>query len=96
MKVINSKRQESSMTNFGELISFDKPNVEIKSDHDFTKNLSQRNNVEDKSIRNRTTNLVSPFNTLLVQQREIKTLQNKIKKLQYEKSILVKWVQFLF
>jgi hypothetical protein len=96
MKVINSKRQVSSMTHFGELISFDKHNVDIKSDYDFTKNLSQYNSVEDKSIRNRTANLVSPFNTLLAQQREIKKLQNKIKKLQNEKSVLVKWVQFLF
>jgi hypothetical protein len=96
MKAINSKTQINSMTPFGQLISFDKPSVDIKSDYDFTKNYSQYYRVEDKKARGRTANGLSQFNILLAHQREIIDLQNKIKILQHENSTLVKWIKFLF
>jgi hypothetical protein len=45
-------------------VSFDEPSIDIKSDYDFTKNLSQRHSIEDKKTRGHTAKAVSPFNTL--------------------------------
>ncbi len=96
MKATNNERQISSVLPFRDLVSFDEPRVDIKSDYDFTKNLSQRFSVEDKKTRGKTLKTVSSIHTVLAQQIEIKKLQTKIVALQHEKSILVKWIQFLF
>lgn len=96
MKATNNERQISSVFPFRELVSFDEPSIDIKSDYDFTKNLSQRHSIEDKKTRGHTAKAVSPFNTLLAHQIEIKKLQKKIKKLQHEKSTLIKWIRYLF
>jgi len=96
MKATNNEKQMISVLPFRELVSFDEPNVDIKSDYDFTKSLSQRHRIEDNKTRGHTAKAVSPFNSLLSHQIEIKKLKNKIKKLQDEKSTLIKWIQFLF
>ncbi|PHR84647.1 MAG: hypothetical protein COA59_04570 [Colwellia sp.] len=96
MKVTNSKIQISSVIPFRELMSFDKPNVDIKSDYDFTNNWSLNHCLEDKKTRGHTAKTVSSIHAFLAQQIEIKKLQSKIKKLQDEKSILVKWIHFLY
>lgn len=96
MKATNSKIQISSVIPFRELMSFDEPNVDIKSDYDFTKNWSQSHSIDNKKTRGHTAKTVSSIHTVLAQQIEIKKLQKKIVALQHEKSILVKWIQFLF
>jgi len=96
MKATNSKIDVSSVIPFRELMSFDEPNVDIKSDYDFTKNWSQNHCVEERKTRGHTTKKVSSIHTVLAQQIEIKKLQSKINKLQDEKSTLVKWIHFLY
>ncbi|MDX2367750.1 MAG: hypothetical protein QNK36_05020 [Colwellia sp.] len=96
MKATNSKIQISSVIPFRELMSFDEPNIDIKSDYDFTKNWSQYHSVEDKKTRGHTANVVTSIHILLAQQLEIKKLQSQINKLQDEKSVLVKWIDFLY
>jgi hypothetical protein len=96
MKATNSKIQISSVIPFRELMSFDEPNVDIKSDYDFTKNWSQNHYLEDNKTRGHTVKMVSSIPTVLAQQIEIKKLQCKINKLQDEKSVLVKWIHFLY
>lgn len=96
MKATNNERQKNSVIPFRELMSFDEPNVEIKSDYDLTENWSPIHSIENKKTRGKTLKTVSSIHTVLAQQIEIKKLQTKIVALQHEKSILVKWVQFLF
>lgn len=96
MKATNNERQISSVLPFRELVSFDEPNVDIKSDYDLTQNLSQRNSVEGKKTRVHTVKTVPSMNTKLAYQTEIKKLQSKVKRLESEKSVLVKWVNFLY
>ncbi|MBL4900961.1 MAG: hypothetical protein JKX76_15240 [Colwellia sp.] len=96
MKATISKRQISPMTLFRELVSFDEPNIDIKSDYDLTKNLTKYHCVGDKKTRGHSTKAVSSIHTLLAHQTEIKKLQSKIKRLESEKSVLVKWIYYLF
>lgn len=96
MKVTVDKIQISPITPFNELVSFDKPSVDIKSDYDFTNNYSQSYCIEDNKTGNHTPKVVSSIHTLLSYQVENKKLLNKIKKLQYEKSVLIKWIRFLY
>lgn len=96
MKATNSKIQISSVIPFRELMSFDEPNVDIKSDYDFTKNWNKNHSVEDQKTRGDAPKIVSSISTLLAQQVEIKKLQNTISKLQDEKSTLVKWIHYLY
>jgi hypothetical protein len=96
MKAINSKRQIRSMTPFRELMSFGTPSVDIKSDYDFTKNWSKYHSLEGKKERDHTSKALSSIELLKAQQDEITKLQNKVKKLQYEKLVLVKWLHFLY
>lgn len=95
MKVTISKRQISPMRPFSELVSFDGHNADIKSDSELTQNLSQHS-VNGKKVRTYSVKTVPSFSTLLAHQNEIKKLQGKIKQLESEKSILVKWIHFLF
>jgi hypothetical protein len=78
MKAINSKRQESSMIPFRELMFFDEFSV------------------EEQKARSRSFETVSSIQLLKVQQDEIQKLENKIMRLEDEKSALVKWVEYLF
>lgn len=94
MKAINSKI--SSMTHFRGFMSFDEPSIEIKSDHDFTKNWSQYYRIENKKTQDHTFKAVSSINTLSAHKAEIEKLQKKVKQLQDEKSTLVKWLHFLY
>jgi tmRNA-binding protein len=96
MKATNNRIQISSVTPFRELMSFDESNADIKSDYDFTKNWSKNHYIEDKKTRGQTTKTVLSSHTLLAHQIEIKKLQNKVEKLQYEKLTLVKWINFLY
>ena len=96
MKANNNERQISSVLPFRELVSFDDSSIDRKPNYDFTKNLSQPHRVENKKTQGYMVKAVSSLNIQLAHQIEIKKLQNKIKKLQYEKSTLVKWIQFLF
>ncbi len=96
MKATNNERQISSVLPFRELVSFEEPNVDIKSDYDFTKNLSQLHCADEKKSRGHTAKAVSSIHTILAHQNEIKKLQSKIKKLESEKSLLVKWIHFLY
>ena len=94
MKAIDSKI--SSMVHCGEFMPFDEPNVEIKSDHDFTKNWSQYYRIENKKIQEQPVQVMSLTNTLSAYQAEIEKLQKQVTQLQNEKSILVKWIHFLY
>ncbi|MBL4764442.1 MAG: hypothetical protein JKX67_04055 [Colwellia sp.] len=96
MTATKSKRQISSVTSFRELMYFDEPNADIKSDYGFTKNLSQHHCNEAKKARSHSTKTVSSIHTLLAHQIEIKKLQRKVKQLESEKFILVKWINFLY
>lgn len=96
MKATNSKKQISSVIPFRQLVSVDEPNVDIKSDYDFTKNYSQSHCVVDNKSRGHTSKAVSSIHTLLSYQIENKKLLNQIKKLQDEKSVLIKWIHFLY
>lgn len=96
MKATNSEISISSVIPFREFVFFDKPSIEIKSDYDFTNNFSQSYGVEDEKTRIHTSKTVSSINTLLAHQAEIAKLEHEIKKLQYEKSVLVKWIYFLY
>jgi len=96
MNATSSKKQISSVTPFRELVSFDELNVEIKSDYDFTKNYSLSDCIGDNNTRGHSSKVVSYIQTLLSYQVENKKLLNKIKKLQDEKSVLIKWIHFLF
>lgn len=96
MKATNSRIKISSVTPFRPLMSFDESNAEIKSDYDFTKNWSENRYVEDKKNRGQTTKTVSLIHTLQAQQMEIKKLRKQVEKFQYENSILVKWINFLY
>ena len=84
------------MTPFRELMSFDEPNVDIKSDYDFTKNRSQYYSVEDIKIIGLSAKTVTSIQSFKSLQVEIKRLQNKVNVLQDEKSVLVKWINFLY
>lgn len=96
MNATSSKKQISSVTPFRELVSFDELNVDIKSDYDFTKNYSQSDCIEDNNTRGHSSKVVSSIHILLSYQVENKKLLNKIKKLQDEKSVLIKWIHFLY
>lgn len=96
MKVTDSKIQSSSVTPFGELVFFDEFSVDIKSDYNFTKAYSQSNCVVDNKAVRKTSKVASSIHTLLSYQLENKKLLNKIKKLQDEKSVLIKWIHFLY
>lgn len=96
MKATNSKLQINSVVPFRDLVSFDESNVDITSKSDLNKNWSQKHSVEDKTIRGHTSKAVSSIHTLRAHQAEIKKLQNKIKQLQHDKSILIKWLHFLY
>jgi len=96
MKATNTKTQVSSVTPFGELVSFDEPTADIKSDYDFTKAYSQSHCIVDNKAGGQTSKVVSSIHTLLSYQVENKKLLKKIKKLQDEKSVLIKWIRFLY
>jgi hypothetical protein len=96
MKATNSKIQMNSVAPFRELVSFDESDVDIKSTPDFGENWSQKHSIEDKKTRSNTSKKASSIHTLRAHQAEIKKLKNTIKQLQHEKSILVKWLHFLF
>jgi len=96
MKATNSKTQVSSVIPFGELVSFDEPSIDIKSDYDFTKAYSQSHCVVDNKTGGQTSKVVSSIHTLLSYQLENKKLLDKINRLQDEKSVLIKWIRFLY
>jgi hypothetical protein len=94
MKAIDHKI--SSVTHCRKFMPFDEPSIEIKSDYDFTKNWSQYYRIDNKKIKERPVQVMSSINTLSAYQVEIEKLKNKVTQLQYEKSILVKWINFLY
>jgi len=96
MKATNSKKQISSVIPFGELASFDESAIAIKSDYDFTQSYSQSHCAVDNKTGAQTFKVVSSIHTLLSYQLENKKLLNKIKMLQDEKSVLIKWIRFLY
>ncbi len=96
MKVINSERQESSVAPFRDLMFFDELSVDIKSDDNFMKDWGQSHSVGGQKARSRSFETVSSIQLLKTQQDEIQKLKNKILRLEDEKSILVKWVEYLF
>lgn len=96
MKASNDKHLRNSVIPFRDLESFDEHDVDIKSDYDFTKNMSQHHDIKERKTRGSISKAVSSVQTLLAHQHEIKKLQSQIIKLENEKLTLLKWVEFLY
>jgi len=68
----------------------------IKPNHDVVMNSSQNDFTLDAHLRHHIHEVKPTSDSILAYQAEIEKLKNKITLLQDEKSVLVKWVEFLF
>jgi hypothetical protein len=104
VKAIIDARKICSVTHLRKLKPFSEPSVSFKLESDLTKNLTLCHNNLCHNIEHKKTShhsstvstVVLPIHTLLSHQIENIKLLDTIKKLQYEKSVLIKWVNFLY
>ena len=96
MRMINCVKQIYKETLPMKLVSFSDSTASVISNNTIEIKRSSSDCILYKKQQRRIYEIKSTSDIILAQQLEIKKLQSQVNKLQDEKSVLVKWVEFLF